>query len=154
MLSKVQSELLRLRDFDQMRREREDQYRQRFEQEQVSLPLPLSLSLSSKKIIRVTHVLSLVRVCVGYIHIHTYILTYSHYGYTQHTYKQERMAEAVQLEEALRNLLKDTDQRMGRWYSEYYAPQPYQVSLSSSRSLSLLLARALSLSLARATLCM
>ena len=35
MLSKVQAELVRLRDFDQMRREREDQYRQRFEQEQV-----------------------------------------------------------------------------------------------------------------------
>jgi len=34
MLSKVQAELARLRDFDQMRREREDQYHQRFEQEQ------------------------------------------------------------------------------------------------------------------------
>mmetsp|Transcript_43732 Transcript_43732/g.64188 ORF Transcript_43732/g.64188 Transcript_43732/m.64188 type:complete len:358 (-) Transcript_43732:587-1660(-) len=80
MLSKVQSELVRLRDFDQMRREREDQYRQRFEQE------------------------------------------------------QERMSEAVRLEEALRNLLKDTDQRMGRWYGEYYGTQPYQAPVEEEEN--------------------
>ena len=80
MLSKVQAELVRLRDFDQMRREREDQYRQRFEQE------------------------------------------------------QERMAEAVRLEEALRNLLKDTDTRMGRWYSEYFGTQPYQAPVEEEEN--------------------
>ena len=36
------------------------------------------------------------------------------------------MAEAVRLGEALRNLLKDSDQRMGRWYNEYFGTQPYQ----------------------------
>ena len=50
------------------------------------------------------------------------------------------MEEAMRQEEALRNLLKDSDQRMQRWYNEYYATQPYQVcllSLSLSLSLSL-----------------
>ena len=37
------------------------------------------------------------------------------------------MAEAVRLEEALRNLLKDSDQRMGRWYNEYFGTQPYHL---------------------------
>eukprot|EP00287_Rhodomonas_sp_CCMP768_P012757 CAMPEP_0196724054 /NCGR_PEP_ID=MMETSP1091-20130531/6069_1 /TAXON_ID=302021 /ORGANISM="Rhodomonas sp., Strain CCMP768" /LENGTH=350 /DNA_ID=CAMNT_0042066139 /DNA_START=52 /DNA_END=1104 /DNA_ORIENTATION=+ len=71
MLSKVQAELVRLRDFEQMRREREEQYRERFEKE------------------------------------------------------QERVAEAVRTEETLRNLVKDVDQRMNRWYHEYFGSQPY-----------------------------
>ena len=41
------------------------------------------------------------------------------------------MEEAIRQEEALRNLLKDLDQRMQRWYNEYYATQPYQVCLLS-----------------------
>jgi hypothetical protein len=41
------------------------------------------------------------------------------------------MEEAMRQEEGLRNLLKDSDQRMQRWHDDYYATQPYQVCLLS-----------------------